>query len=208
MNKASKTGFGGHLAADGAGRHRHGLPTLRSLGLALAPLVVLVLAALATYRNSFASPFVFDDRTSIEENQSIRRLWPLGPVLSPPCNGETVGGRPLLNLSFALNYALGGLDVRGYHAANLAIHLAAALLLLGVVRRTLLLPGLRERFGGAATPLALAAALLWMVHPLQTESVTYIVQRAESLCGCFYLLTLYGCNPILRSEFPVFSRRA
>jgi len=60
------------------------------------------------------------------------------------------------------------------------------------VRRTLLLPGLRYRYGEAALPLAAFAALLWTLHPLQTESVTYISQRAESLMGLFYLLTLYG----------------
>ena len=80
----------------------------------------------------------------------------------------------------------------GYHATNLAIHLAAALLLFGLLRRTFLLPAMRDGWGAAATPLALAVALLWAVHPLQTESVTYVVQRAESLVGLFYLLTLYG----------------
>ena len=51
---------------------------------------------------------------------------------------------------------------------------------------------MRDRFGDAATPLALAVAILWAVHPLQTSAVTYVVQRAESLMGLFYLLTLYG----------------
>ena len=62
--------------------------------------------------------------------------------------------------------------------------------LFGVVRRTLLQPRLRERFGAAANELALAVAVIWIVHPLQTESVTYMIQRAESIMGLFYLLTL------------------
>ena len=99
--------------------------------------------------------------------------------------------RPLINLSLAVNYALGGLDVWGYHALNLSIHIFAGLTLLGLVRRTLLQPALRERFGAAADELAVATAVLWTVHPLQTESVTYIIQRAESLMGLLYLLTLY-----------------
>jgi len=152
---------------------------------------MVVTAGMAAYHNSFGGPFVYDDVTSIQRNQTIRRLWPPGPVLRPPCDGETVGGRPLLNLSFAVNYVLGGLDVRGYHATNLAIHIAAALLLFGILRQTFLTPPLRDRFGKAALPLALACALIWIVHPLHTESVTYIVQRAESLTGLFYLLTLY-----------------
>ena len=112
----------------------------------------------------------------------------------PPSHGETVSGRPVLNLSFALNYAVSGCDVGGYHVTNLAIHLVAALLLFGIVRRTATkFSGLRPELttAQAATSIALAVALLWAVHPLQTESVTYIVQRAESLMGLFYLLTLY-----------------
>ena len=104
---------------------------------------------------------------------------------------STAVGRPVLNLSLAINYALGGLNVEGYHVVNLAIHILAALALFGLVRRTLLLPALAARFGPASTGLALAVALVWALHPLQTESVTYIIQRAEALVGLFYLLTFY-----------------
>jgi protein O-mannosyl-transferase len=152
---------------------------------------LIALAALAAYWNSFRGVFVFDDHPAIVENQTIRQLWPIGTVLSPPANGETVSGRPLLNLSLAVNYALGGLDVWGYHAVNLGIHILVALVLFGILRRTLLLPAFRQQWGRAAMPLALATALLWVLHPLQTESVTYIAQRAESLAALFYVLVLY-----------------
>jgi Flp pilus assembly protein TadD len=151
----------------------------------------MVCAALIVYSNCFWVPFLFDDRQSITDNPTIRHLWPLGRVLAPPVGGITVSGRPLVNLSLAVNYALGGTAVWGYHALNLAVHIFAGLALMGIVRRTLLQPALRERFGGVALPLALAVALLWEVHPLQTESVTYVVQRAESLMGLCYLFTLY-----------------
>ena len=155
------------------------------------PLVVIA-AGLLAYYNSFTGPFIFDDVPSIQENLTIRHLWPIWRPLSPPHNGGiTVEGRPLINLSFAVNYAFGGAEVRGYHLVNLMIHILAGLTLLAVVRRTLLQPKLRERFGAAADGLALAVAVLWTAHPLQTESVTYIVQRAESIVGLFYLLTLY-----------------
>jgi tetratricopeptide (TPR) repeat protein len=164
---------------------------------------LLVLAGLAAYHNSFRVPFVFDDVPAIVENPTIRQLWPLWIPLSPPHDsGLPVSGRPLVNFSLALNYANGGTAVVGYHALNLAVHLLAGLTLLGVVRRTLLQPALRARFGAAALPLALAVAVLWTVHPLQTEAVTYVVQRAESLVSLFYLLTLYcfirsvECNPL------------
>jgi len=158
----------------------------------LIPLLVIA-AGLLAYSNSFTGPFIFDDVLSITENPTIQHLWPIWQCLSAKHSGGlTVEGRPIINLSLAINYALDGLQVWGYHAFNLAIHILAALTLLGIVRRTLLQPTLRERFGAAANGLALATAVLWMVHPLQTESVTYVIQRAESITGLFYLLTLYG----------------
>lgn len=100
--------------------------------------------------------------------------------------------RPLIGLSLAINYAISGLDTWSYHVFNLLIHVLAALTLFGIVRRTLLTEPLRERFGQASFALALVVALLWVVHPLQTQSVTYIIQRCESQMGLFYLLTLYS----------------
>jgi len=152
---------------------------------------LIAAAGLAAYGNSFGGPFVFDDLPAIVENATIRSLSPLQNALRPPPGGSTVEGRPLVNLSLALNYAWSDLNVNTYHAMNLAIHLAAALTLFGLVRRTLLLPRWNGRFQDAAPVLAIAVALIWTVHPLQTQSVTYIVQRAESLMGLCYLLTLY-----------------
>jgi tetratricopeptide (TPR) repeat protein len=153
---------------------------------------VIVLGALAAYHNSISTPFVFDDMGTIAQNASIRHLWPIWDALSPPrATGMTTSGRPLVNLSFAVNYVLGGTAVWGYHVLNLVIHIFAGLTLLGIVRRTLLRPPLCDRFGEDALPLATAVAVVWTLHPLHTESVTYVVQRAESLMGLFYLLTLY-----------------
>jgi tetratricopeptide (TPR) repeat protein len=143
----------------------------------------LLATGLLVYGNSFAGKFIFDDDYFLKDFQG-NSLW---EFLFTPNSLP----RPVVSLSLAFNYCLGGLDVGGYHAFNLAVHLLAALTLFGLVRRTLRLEGLRERFDTAAGWLALAVALLWLVHPLQTESVTYIVQRAESLAGLFYLLTLY-----------------
>jgi tetratricopeptide (TPR) repeat protein len=156
-----------------------------------APLLLIV-AGLVAYHNIFTGAFIYDDKPSILDNPTIRHLWPIGRALSPPHKeGITVEGRPLINLSLAINYAFGDYKVWGYHAFNLTVHIFAGLTLLGIVRRTMLQPILRERFRGAAGELALAVAVLWTVHPLQTESVTYTAQRAESIMGLFYLLTLY-----------------
>jgi Flp pilus assembly protein TadD len=153
----------------------------------------IVLGALAVYLNSFAVPFVLDDPASIVDNPSIRTLWPLTVPLSPPsAGGLTVGGRPVLNLSLALNYAVSGTAVWSYHLLNLAIHAAAGLVLFGILRRTFAQPRLGQHLGARGTLLAATTALLWTLHPLQTSAVTYVVQRAESLGGLFYLLTLYA----------------
>jgi len=101
----------------------------------LAPFI-LAAACAAVYANSLNGPFLFDDQRAIEENTSIRDLSALGLVLRPP-EQTPVHGRPLPNLTFAINFAMGGLDVRGYHVVNLAIHVLTALVLLGVLRRTL-----------------------------------------------------------------------
>lgn len=149
-----------------------------------------MVVTLAAYLNSFSGALVYDDRASITENESIRQLWPPGPAFNPPGSAGT-GGRPLGNFSFAVSYALSGLAPWGYHVINVLTHILAALVLFGVVRRTLLQSALRGRFGAHATPLAVAIAGLWAVHPLHTQVVTYLSQRTESLMALFYLLTLY-----------------
>jgi Flp pilus assembly protein TadD len=154
----------------------------KGTGQALLAASLIVGAALAVYHATFSAPFVFDDALIVANNPTIRHL---GGALVPPHNGSTVDGRPLVNLSLAINYALSGTKVWSYHAVNLAIHVLAGLTLLGVVRRTV------RGDRGRATALAFAIALLWTVHPLQTEAVTYIAQRAESLVSLLYLLTLY-----------------
>lgn len=152
----------------------------------------MFVTGLLAYRTGIGSPFVYDDIPSIVQNPTIRSLWPLTTPLSPPrTGGITVSGRPFLNLTLALNQALGG-DVASFRVTNVLIHIAAGLALFGVVRRTLLLPRLRPRLGAAALPLASIIALVWTLHPLQTEAVSYVVQRAESLMGCLYFLTLYA----------------
>jgi len=163
---------------------------------------LLALAAMAAYHNSFTAQFVLDDGGSITDNPTIRSLWPPWGTFFPPGGGVTVSGRPVVNFTLAINYAISGEEVWSYHAFNLVIHLLAAATLLGIVRRTLDCPLLRPRFGDAQLPLAAAIAALWLLHPLQTESVTYVCQRAESLAGLFYLLTLYGFIRAVSSPRP------
>lgn len=154
------------------------------------PLFLLLLGAF-TYHNSLHGPFIFDDVRSIVENSHIRKLWPVQSWISAPVE-SAVAGRSMVSLSLALNYAWGGLDVRGYHVLNIALHLANALLLFGIVRRSLESPRLSQSFGSRSYSLAWVAAAIWMVHPLLTESVDYVIQRTELLMAFFFLLTLYA----------------
>ena len=99
-------------------------------------LVALGLAAVAVFANSLSGHFVHDDDEAILGNPFIRALWPLSSALSSPPQ-SAVSGRPLVSLSLAVNHAFGGLDPTGYHAWNIAVHAGGALLLFGVIRRTL-----------------------------------------------------------------------
>lgn len=148
------------------------------------PALFLVVAVVALYAGSLRAPLLFDDLGAIADNASIRSL---ATALHPPADGSTTTGRPVLNLSFALTYLVSGSAPWGHRAGNILIHAAAALALLGLARRLFaaILPA-------TAPALATALAILWAVHPLQTESVTCIAQRSESLVGLFYLLTLYA----------------
>ena len=152
---------------------------------------VLTLAALLAYANTWSVPFLFDDLVTIVDNSALRDSASLPSVLNP-ASYTGVGGRPIANLSFVLNYAMSELAVWGYHAVNLAVHLLASLALYGAVRRSLLLPALAPRFGRESWAIALAVAGLWLLHPVHTQAVTYVSQRTESLMGMFYLVTLYG----------------
>lgn len=162
-------------------------PAARPPRSPLVPLLVFAIVALATYWNALHVPLVWDDDTAITTNASIHDL---ASALVPPIE-TPVSGRPVVNVSLAANYAFGGLDTTGYHLFNLAVLVACALLLFGIVRRTL------RRHGGFGPDapidaIAFASALVWMVHPLLSETVDYVTQRTESLMGLFFLLTLYA----------------
>ena len=154
-------------------------------------------AVAAVYGRSLHAPFVFDDRSSVLTNPSVVRLWPLvgdadapGPLNVP--KDSSISGRPLVNITLALNYRMGGLDPMGYHLVNVLLHAGSAMLLFALVRRSLRLAYFAGRFEKAADPLALAVALLFALHPLGTEAVEYVTQRTELLMAFCYLATLYA----------------
>ncbi len=152
--------------------------------------LIFLLIAVAVYAPALRAPFVFDDHPAIERNASIRHLWPPAVPLSPPVTAAGAAGRPIVNLSLAFNYSIGGLEPLGYRLANVLGHAAVALLLAAVLRGALAQTRLRRR----AAPLAAGIALLWLVHPLQTETVICIIQRNEILVAGFFLAMLYGLH--------------
>ncbi len=145
----------------------------------------LLLAGGFTYWNALQAGFVFDDHLLILKNPHIAQggsLW----------QAVTDSSRPVVALTLALNYRLGGHTPWGYHAFNVLVHLLAGLVLFALLRRTLATPSLPAGHADRSLGLAFTVALLWIIHPLQTESVTYVIQRGESLTGLFYLATIYA----------------
>ena len=156
--------------------------------VASKPLVLLlcvatiVLAGIAAYSNTMSVPFLFDDIGRIVDETAIRTVW-------PPTVAMQNSNRPFAHYTFALNYAWHGYDVWGYHAVNLGIHVFCALFLFGFARSTL--RRCAPKYSEYADLIAFSIAIVWVVHPLNTQAVTYIVQRLESLMGLAYLATLY-----------------
>ena len=97
---------------------------------------LLVMAAIVAFATTLPGQFVYDDDEAIVRNPHIRALWPLWAAMAAPPQ-SAVSGRPLVSLSLALNHAVEGLDPTGYHLWNIAVHAGVALLLFGVLRRTL-----------------------------------------------------------------------
>jgi len=148
---------------------------------------VLVISALGfiVYSNSFDCSFHFDDRVFITENPSIRDIRDIRGMWNF-LNRRFIG-----TLTFALNRRFNGSDVFGYHLVNLLVHVAASILVWRLTMLLFMTPVLRrERYAGWKNPIALGCALLFLVHPVQTQAVTYIVQRYASLAGMFYLAAL------------------
>jgi tetratricopeptide (TPR) repeat protein len=160
--------------------------------------VALLVAVLLIYSNSLHGEWHFDDFHNIVENRCIQMNNLNAEELSRSFYGLTCDdagrkiSRPLAYASFALNYFFGGLSLPGYHAINVGIHGLAAVLLFFLVRLTLALPPLRERYGDIASAVALLSAFLWATSPLHVHAVTIVVQRMASLAGLFFVLSLYG----------------
>lgn len=150
--------------------------------------LLLIFVTVCSYQNSLDGAFVFDD-SRIYDNPAVKLETFSLSGLVQAVRGMEPASRPVANLTFVLNYLAHGFSVRGYHLVNLCIHVIAGILLYFLLKTLLGLPTVLNRLrrtGG----IAFASALLWMVHPLQTQAVSYIVQRMTSLAALFFVLSL------------------
>ncbi|MFI5244396.1 MAG: tetratricopeptide repeat protein [Gemmatimonadales bacterium] len=158
--------------------------------------VALVIATVLAYAPALSAPFVMDDENAIPESSSIQWHAPAG---------SAVAGRPVVSATLALNHAVNtmlGVDQRpdpsgpykavGYRLLNVLFHLCTGALLFGVLRRTIRGRAFSEDWRGLADPLAGAVCALWLLHPIQSEAINYIVQRTELLASLFYVMVLYA----------------
>ena len=151
-------------------------------------LLFFVLGSLI-YSNTLKSPFVFDDVPNITENASLRLTELSFSQAAQAAFRSYDPKRPVANLSFALNYYFHQYDVTGYHVVNVAVHILSGIFLYLFILVTLEVSAHKDK-PSSVLWIALFASLIWFVHPVQTQSVTYIVQRMNSLSAMFYILSL------------------
>ena len=156
----------------------------------LIAIALIAGVALVAYSNTFHVPFHFDDRPNIVENPNVQftvLTWDRLERLIKNTYKVTI--RVFSYFTFALNYYFGGFNVFGYHLVNFFIHIASGIFLYWFLMLTFNLPSLKEKYGPISYKVALFSSLIFISHPIQTQSVTYIVQRMASMAGMFYLLS-------------------
>ncbi len=151
-------------------------------------LMLLILIVFFIYSNTLHVPFLFDDVNNIISNPHIRMTELSLDSLTAAAMKGHLKNRPVANISFAMNYYLNGYHVSGYHLFNILVHIISGIFLyyfILITRRVYPCPALAHR----AIPIF--AAAIWMVHPIQTQSVTYIVQRMNSMSSMFYMIAMF-----------------
>ena len=149
----------------------------------------LALVVILLYVETLTGPFIFDDKPNILENSHIRLTKLTVTDLARAAFKSPIPRRPLANISFALNYYFHGYNPVAYHLVNILIHILNGIVLFLLAKTTLRTPSLRSDYETYRW-IPFFTALLWLVHPLQTQSVAYIVQRMNSLATLFYLLSI------------------
>jgi len=168
---------------------------LSSTGKTLFAAVLILVSIVSVYSNTFNASWHFDDGPNILNNKALHLTDLNWQDIKGTFFASWTGGRklyrPVVCLSFALNYYFGGTNVTGYHVVNLTVHFIASLFLFLFIHNMLKLPSMRMKYGNSAYPIALLATVLWAINPVQIEAVTYVVQRMTSMAGMFYIMALY-----------------
>ncbi|NNL77454.1 MAG: tetratricopeptide repeat protein [Desulfobacterales bacterium] len=152
-------------------------------------LALLVIIVILIYADTLTTPFIFDDISNIKDNPHIRVPFPSLRNLAWAGFHSPETNRPIANISFALNYYFHGYNLVGFHLVNILIHIAAGIFLYFLIKATLTTPTLRSRYEKFGW-IPFFATFIWMVHPLQTQSIAYLVQRMNSMAAMFYVLSL------------------
>ena len=158
-------------------------------------LVLLVTLGCLVYANTFQTPFIFDDNSTIKENPSIRMTEISWDDFSAAVSGRG-RNRPVSTISFAINYYFGQYSLPGYHLVNIIVHIVSGILLFFFLKTTLKISSRHNLLAieldqARISTLSGLAALLWLVNPVQTQSVTYIVQRTNSMAAMFFMLAMF-----------------
>lgn len=148
-------------------------------------ILIIFFFTLVCYINSLTGAFVFDDRTTIIDNPHIKNIYDIRHIYT------SAPSRFIPNLTFAFNYFWGGSNTLGFHAVNLAIHIAAALAVYWFCRLIITSYNQSAKKNVNTALFPLFTALLFAVHPVQTQAVSYISQRYTLVAALFYLLSLY-----------------
>ena len=165
-------------------------PSLQRNHYLIVAILLAVVAALL-YANSFQVPWQFDDRPNIVDNHTVHfHTFSLDGLSRLLTHSYSESIRFFSYFTFALNFYFGGLDVFGYHLVNLLIHTVAGILIFWFIALTLNLPSQKGGYDSIRFKIALVTSLIFIAHPVQTQSVTYIVQRMTSMASMFYLLAM------------------
>jgi len=158
-----------------------------TLKTSLAGMTVLLVFLI--YSNTLEGPFLLDDGSNIKNNPAIRLTQLSWSGIENAASKSPLSNRPLAYISFAFNYYFHSYRTVGFRLVNILIHMSAGVFLFLFIKTTLGLPALESRFGNSRW-LPYIAVLIWLVHPLHTQSVTYIVQRMNSMASMFYILSM------------------
>jgi protein O-mannosyl-transferase len=157
--------------------------------------ILFILLILVSYSNSFLVPFHFDDFHNITLNSKLHidNLLPktIYEALIHNPAGSGMFYRPVSNLSLGINWYFGKSNVTGYHIFNIVVHILTAFFLYMTIVNLLKTPKLSSHYEKDKYFIAVLAACLWAVNPIQTQAVTYIVQRMAAMAAMFYIMGIF-----------------